>query len=64
MNEIEKAIIDTVGTTVSFDQTAAMIGGAPILPSESDIRVRSGVLTFSFGTGGVRLVGFKPRSGD
>ncbi|MDO3607413.1 hypothetical protein [Ralstonia pseudosolanacearum] len=50
-----KQIAAHVGREVSAEEMADMIRSNPIGTSESDVRVRSGVLRFSFGPGGVVL---------
>jgi len=62
MSEAEKLIVGMVGKPITSKQAAAMIKHAPILPSEVDVRVRSGVLTFSFGSRGLKLIDFEPRT--
>jgi hypothetical protein len=50
-----------VGTKVTEAEMVDMIRSNPIGTSENDVRVRSGVLSFTFGPGGVVLTGAEIR---
>lgn len=50
-----KEIKARVGTKVTAGEVADMIRSNPIGTSDKDVRVRSGVLSFSFGPSGVTL---------
>ena len=51
----QKEIQARVGSKVTPEEMADMIRSQPIGTSPNDVRVRSGVLSFSFGPGGVVL---------
>ncbi|HEY8096981.1 MAG TPA: hypothetical protein VIE65_12940 [Methylobacter sp.] len=50
-----KDIKARIGTEVSETDMVEMIRSQPIGTSKNDVRIRSGVLSFSFGPGGVFL---------
>ncbi len=51
-----------VGTKVTEAEMVDMLKSQPIGTSPNDVRVRSGVLSFSFGPGGVTLTGAEQRT--
>lgn len=51
-----KEIRARVGTKVSASEMADMIKSNPIGTGPNDVRVRGGVLSFSFGPNGVTLI--------
>lgn len=51
-----------VGERVTEAEMVAMLKSNPIGTSPNDVRVRSGVLSFSFGPQGVRLTGAEIRT--
>lgn len=51
-----------VGERVTEAEIVAMLKSNPIGTSPNDVRVRSGVLSFSFGPQGVRLTGAEIRT--
>ncbi len=57
-NEIQARI----GTKITEAEMVDMLKSQPIGTSPNDVRVRSGVLSFSFGPGGVILTGAEQRS--
>lgn len=50
-----------VGQTVTEAEMADMLKTNPIGTADGDMRVRSGVLEFSFGPGGVKLIAAEVR---
>jgi len=50
-----------VGTNVSEKELAEIIRSNPVGTSNDDVAVRGGVLSFSFGPGGVTLIGAEIR---
>lgn len=58
----QKDIQARIGTKVSEGEIVDMLRSQPIGTSENDVRVRSGVLSFSFGPGGVVLTGAEQRT--
>lgn len=58
----QKDIQARIGTAVTADEMADMIRSQPIGTGPNDARVRSGVLSFSFGPGGVVLTGAEQRT--
>ena len=50
-----------IGTQVSEAEMVDMLKSQPIGTSDNDVRVRSGVLSFSFGPRGVVLTGVEER---
>lgn len=57
-NEIQARI----GTKVTEAEMVDMLQSQPIGTGPNDVRVRSGVLSFSFGPGGVVLTGAEQRT--
>lgn len=51
-----------VGQQVSQDEMVDMLKSTPIGTSPNDVRVRGGVLSFSFGPDGVKLTGAEVRT--
>ena len=51
-----------VGRAVTEAEMVDMLKTNPIGTSQNDVRVRSGVLSFTFGPGGVKLTGAEVRS--
>lgn len=50
-----------VGQQVTEEETVDLIRSTPIGTSPNDVAVRSGVLQFSFGRGGVKLMSVEQR---
>lgn len=60
MDQLE--IQSRIGTEVTEAEMVDMLKSQPIGTSPNDVRVRSGVLSFSFGPGGVVLTGAEQRT--
>ncbi len=58
----QKDIQARIGTQVTESEMVDMIRSQPIGTSPNDVRVRSGVLSFSFGPSGVTLTGAEQRT--